>query len=268
MSSVPFSNHPLFTALFKFGTPGLISDFDGTLSPIVALPKTAEMLPIHKQLLQELLQLLPVIAIVSGRKVSELVQKVGLDGIEYFGNHGMERWRNGEGEWAPEVNEARPSLEKLISILRSLKLDRVLGMEDKGLSVSLHFRNVNNPVKAMDSLRGKLHIISTVNDLQLNEGKMIFEFRPNIPVHKGTALQTIIEAHQVRTAIYIGDNTTDADAFRTAHRLREINVCHCVAIGVHSSQTPDVIGEIADFMVEGISGVTALLQLLKEIREE
>src|SRR6059036_2515327 len=63
----------------------LIVDFDGTLSPIVSEPSAATILPECKVALARLVPRLDLLAVISGRAPDEAREKVGLDGIEYFG---------------------------------------------------------------------------------------------------------------------------------------------------------------------------------------
>ena len=74
---------------------GLITDVDGTISPIVDVPDEARVTPRNLKLLAELEIQLPLVAVVSGRSAEDVAQRVGLPGLVYIGNHGMERFQDG-----------------------------------------------------------------------------------------------------------------------------------------------------------------------------
>ena len=68
----------------------LLLDFDGTLSPLVSQPHEAVLPPATKDILLRLSQLPNVfIGIVSGRGVADVIEKVGIQGLTYAGNHGL-----------------------------------------------------------------------------------------------------------------------------------------------------------------------------------
>ena len=75
---------------------GLISDVDGTLSPIVEMPDNAQVTPRNLELLSKFRGELALVALISGRAAQDLSQRLGLTGITYIGNHGLERWRDGK----------------------------------------------------------------------------------------------------------------------------------------------------------------------------
>ncbi|HEV7664378.1 MAG TPA: trehalose-phosphatase, partial [Chloroflexota bacterium] len=78
--------------LLAAGRAGLVTDVDGTISPIVARPEDAAVLPAARDALAGLSHLLSMVAVVSGRRASDARAMVGVDGLVYVGNHGLERW--------------------------------------------------------------------------------------------------------------------------------------------------------------------------------
>ena len=75
---------------------GLFSDFDGTLTPIFDDPRDTVLDSKIRDLLGVLTERLDLVAVVSGRGVGYLRGVVGLGGVTYVGNHGMEVWGGGE----------------------------------------------------------------------------------------------------------------------------------------------------------------------------
>ncbi len=76
--------------------PGIITDMDGTISPIVDQPDAAQITPRSRELLQALSEHFELVAVVSGRSAADVHQRVGLPDLVYVGNHGLERWEDGE----------------------------------------------------------------------------------------------------------------------------------------------------------------------------
>ena len=68
----------------------LFLDYDGTLTPIVSRPELALCPSQVKKHLEELRDLPRVyLAIISGRSIEDVREKVGVSGIVYVGNHGL-----------------------------------------------------------------------------------------------------------------------------------------------------------------------------------
>src|SRR6187397_1428665 len=66
-------------------------DFDGTLAPIVAHAEDAKLPPKARRALERLVKLPGVmLAIISGRALGDLRDRIGIDPILYAGNHGLE----------------------------------------------------------------------------------------------------------------------------------------------------------------------------------
>ena len=96
---------------------GLITDVDGTISEIAPSPAEARVHPECKAQLSRLVGRLPLVAAISGRPVVEAKEMVGVDGMVYVGNHGLERWRNGVIEY---VEGAEGYREKLAAARQEL----------------------------------------------------------------------------------------------------------------------------------------------------
>ena len=111
----------------------LITDVDGTISPIVAEPELAAVLPRARAALAGLAQRLELVAVVSGRTVADARRLVGLDGLVYVGNHGLEVDDQ-------VVAEARPWVARLGAVLDDLRQelpDPGVRIENKGVTGSI-----------------------------------------------------------------------------------------------------------------------------------
>jgi trehalose 6-phosphate phosphatase len=206
----------------------LLSDYDGTLTPIVRRPEEAILSPEVREKLYALAQKpTSSVGIISGRSMSELESMVAVEGIYYAGNHGLEIEGPGLKFISQPAEEAKATIEDLAGQL-SAALDRIAGVivEDKGLSLSVHYRLVKQSEENL--VAGTFNRITSplLNEgkIRITSGKKVMEVRPPIDWHKGKAVEAItreikslLKLEPVLT-IYLGDDTTDEDAFKVVHR--------------------------------------------------
>jgi trehalose 6-phosphate phosphatase len=128
----------------EHGTITILLDFDGTLAPIVERPEIAAITADVRNVIERLAaQPGAEVAIVSGRALEDVRARVAIDGIVYAGNHGMEI--EGPGIWRmhPDAAAARPLLERVIeSAAPAIASIEGATLEDKGLTLSIHYRRV------------------------------------------------------------------------------------------------------------------------------
>ncbi|HUF37945.1 MAG TPA: trehalose-phosphatase [Anaerolineales bacterium] len=244
---------------------GLVTDMDGTISPLVAHPDLAAVTPRCRELLQALSDRIDLVAVVSGRSAADVRERVGLPGVVYIGNHGLERWEGGAAQVSPEAAAYRPQIETLLAPLETL-LEPGMLVEDKGATLSVHYRQAAEPAAARERLRPTLARLAAAAGLALSEGHMVFEIRPPIPVDKGTAFRSLVGEHRLNAAIFIGDDITDAAALRTARALRREGACYALGVGVLSAKTPYAVLEASDILASGVSEVETLLAWLSKAR--
>lgn len=256
-----YAAHPLLQPVLHAGRLGVITDVDGTISPIVDDPAAAQVTPRNRALLAALAERLPLVAVISGRAAADVQARVGLPGLVYVGNHGLERWQDGTVHLTPEAATYRPALEAAIADTAALGLPG-MQVEDKGATVSVHYRRTPDPVAAEATLRPALDGITATHGLKLFAGRMVFELRPPIDVHKGTAFHQLITEYRLDAALYLGDDTTDIDALRMARTLREQATCYAIGLGVDSAGTPPSVLDSADVGVDGVSGVESFFAWL------
>jgi len=83
-------------------------DYDGTLTPIVERPELANLCEDTRWLLQALAQERRyTVSVISGRALSDLKNKVKIDGIIYSGNHGLEIEGPGFSVVNPQAEETK-----------------------------------------------------------------------------------------------------------------------------------------------------------------
>lgn len=237
---------------------GLFSDVDGTLSHIVPNPPDARVTERNRELLAALRDVLPVVAAISGRGAGDIHQRVNVPGLIYVGNHGLEQWEGDGTTIMPEVAAYRPALEGAIADLRPY-LYPGMGLEDKGATISFHYRQTASPEAVATLFRPLVVRAAADHGLNTFEGRMIFELRPPLEINKGTAFEGLVQRYDLDAAVFIGDDITDVDAFRAARALREAGKCLAYGVGVLSDATPESVREVADALVSGVEGVEELL---------
>jgi trehalose-phosphatase len=191
-------------------------DYDGTLTPIVSHPEDAWLSESMRQTLQSLAAHVPV-AVLSGRDLDDVRGRVLVDGIVYAGSHGFDI--AGAGGLRRELGVAYlPVLDSAETELREA-LDEIPGaqLERKHFSVAAHYRNVNENDASSVALAVDA-VAARHRELRRMDGKKVYELLPDIDWNKGKAMLWLLETLCLhgRNAlpIYIGDDSTDEDAFR------------------------------------------------------
>ena len=99
--------------------------------------------------------------------------------------------------------------------------------------------------------------------LRITVGRGVVEARPPIRADKGTAVRALVEEYGPEKAMFVGDDTTDLDAFRELEKLREEGTLkEILRVGVTSEEGPPEITSEADIVVDGVDGVDEVLQAL------
>ncbi|MBI4498609.1 MAG: trehalose-phosphatase [Chloroflexi bacterium] len=240
----------------------LFTDIDGTISPIVPVPEEGAVTPRCRAALERLASRLPLVGAVSGRAAAHARAMVGLDGLIYLGNHGLERWPR--SVLSPPSSATPEALADLAARLAGLP---GLRLEDKGPVVGVHYRLAPDPEQAREQALSAAHAVAARYGLRVAEGRRVVELRPAVEVNKGTALRALLDEHpDVRAVLYLGDDRTDADAFRALHRWaadQEGRVA--VALAVLSPETPPEVQEHADYALEGVGAVERFLEWLARV---
>ncbi|MDD5614497.1 MAG: trehalose-phosphatase, partial [Candidatus Omnitrophica bacterium] len=193
-------------------------DYDGTLTPIVDKPELAVLSDRMRGLLIELSQKCTV-AIVSGRGRSDVESLVKIEGMLYAGSHGFDIKGSGLSMVHPKAKEAFPLIQKAVKHFQAT-LSGITGLliEQKDFSLALHYRLIDES-KYLSIIKNEVeNFVAGENSLKLLWGKKVFEILPDIDWNKGFAVRWILNAlglsFKSSSIIYIGDDTTDEDAFR------------------------------------------------------
>jgi trehalose 6-phosphate phosphatase len=219
----------------------VLLDVDGTLAPIVARPELAEVPEETRAELVRLAGRYGLVACVSGRTGEEARRLVGVEGVVYVGVHGL--------ELAPEAERWRETLRPFAQL-------EWPWLEDKGLTVALHWREAENERAARAELESVAERAEAAG-LEARWGRKVLELRPPVEADKGTAVRTLLKERGLPRALYAGDDTTDLDAFRGLDGLEV-----AVRIAVASAEAPPGLREAADLTV---GSPAELLELLRRL---
>ena len=195
----------------------LCLDYDGTLTPIVKKPEYAKLGQNIKHALENIKSNKNIIlAIISGRTLSGIKKLVNLRNVIYAGNHGFEIEIGRDVFIHRGLKEAIPIISKIKkAISKKIKGIRGAFIEDKEFTLSIHWRLVKKKYLNKLFLIIK-NIIHNNSKIRLTIGKKVWEIRPNIAWDKGKAVELIyskVNKNNNLKIIYIGDDTTDEDAF-------------------------------------------------------
>ncbi len=228
-------------------------DYDGTLTPIVDKPSMAVLSPKMKETLKTLNKKFQV-AIVSGRSREDVENLVDIKELLYAGNHGFDIKGQELELIMPEVQKFMPLIKKITEELYS-KLGNIEGciIEKKKFSAAVHYRLVSEENFLLIKQEVEA-ILKQETSLKLMNGKKVFELLPEIDWDKGKALMWIMKALNIswetHNVIYIGDDTTDENAFR---------ILKTRGAGILVSQKP--VASFADFLVNSTDEVKKLFEM-------
>jgi trehalose 6-phosphate phosphatase len=238
----------------------LCLDFDGTLSAIVTDPVAARPLPAVPDLLARLAARLGLVAVISGRPVSFLqavlssptgVRLVGLYGLEHIG-------AGGERLVAPDAAPWGPVVAEVVTLARA-EAPPGIYVEPKGLTVTLHWRNA--APEGADWVTSFAAAQVEARGLQAHPGRRELELRPPLAVDKGTVVRSLAAGFDAVAAF--GDDIGDLPAFDALAELASTGVA-VARVAVVDDESPGVVADRADLVVEGPAGAVALLERLAQ----
>lgn len=250
-----FDNLDAVRKLLDLSPFGLITDIDGTISEIAPYPDEARVSPICREQLAILSRQLELVAAISGRPALEARDMIGIDGMVYIGNHGLERWEDGVVKF---VDGLQGYTEKVVAAqdeLRTLLAMDGITFEDKGVALAIHYRSCLDPESARRSVLETIRASAIADEFQTMEGKMVVELRPHLRVNKGTAVEALITGYRLKSGIYLGDDSSDVDAFTVMHQ----GELKGLALAVTGEETPHQVAMKADYSLNGVSDVERFL---------
>jgi trehalose 6-phosphate phosphatase len=221
----------------------LVFDVDGTLSPIAPRPELAVVPERTRAELRRLAGAYRLVACVSGRAAADARRLVGLEELTYVGNHGL---------------ELDPRAQELASELARFRDGVSWPVEDKGLSLSYHYRSAEDE----EAARAELELVAErarAAGLDARWGRKVLEIRPPVAADKGTAIRALLTRSGATRGLYAGDDTTDLDAFAG---LAAAGLEHALRVAVASPEGPAELRAAADLVVDGPEELAALLATL------
>jgi trehalose 6-phosphate phosphatase len=205
-----------------------LSDFDGTLAVIVGRPEEASLSTSVRKKLQDLARKPRTgVGIISGRALVEVKALAGIEGIYYSGNHGLEIEGPGLNYVHPRAEAARATIKNLtLSLAEALRNIEGVIIQDKGFSASVHYRLVGQ-----DKVGEVADVVGRITAPHVERGeirvfpmKKVWEIRPPVDWDKGKSVafigREVKDKYKLsrRLTVYLGDDATDEDAFKTLHR--------------------------------------------------
>ena len=243
----------------------ILLDIDGTLAPIADQPSDAVVPEATRKLLTELARRYGVVACVTGRRAAEARAMVAIGTISYLGSHGAEVLRAGwtESKLDPQLEDWRRRIHEFGRQADTADVrQRRVRIEDKGPILAFHWRAAPDQEAAraaIDAIAAKAETAG----LRTHWGRKVLEVRPPVRIDKGAGIASFLEGADAETAMYVGDDATDLDAFRMLTQLLDEGRLSCaIRVGVRSDEGPEQIVDEADLVVDGPDGVVALLSLL------
>jgi trehalose 6-phosphate phosphatase len=219
----------------------ILLDIDGTLAPIVDNPEESRVPDETRAELRRLAAKYALVGCLTGRTAAQAFEIVGVDEIEYIGEHGLELSEEAE-EW----------IDRLDEICR----ESFWPAERKRLTVAFHYRSVEDEDAAVAQLE-QIAERAREEGLVAKWGRKVLEVRPPVDAHKGTAVVHMLRRRGIDRALFAGDDLTDLDAFRAMDDLPL-----GVKIAVASEEGPTELAAEADIIV---GGPAELLELLRHL---
>jgi trehalose 6-phosphate phosphatase len=219
---VPSPDAPPVDA-FSLATDAFLLDVDGTILDIAAAP---EAVHVPESLRDTLIRLQAetngATALVSGRKLDALDSLFAPHRMTAVGCHGAE-WRVRAGE--PVVIRTLPlSTESKQDFLSAAVGLPPIRIEDKDFTLAFHYRSAP---ELGPELKARLRqaLVPYASELRLLQGKLVFEIKP-WNFDKGEAVRELMRGAPFsgRRPVFLGDDTTDEDAFSVVRELGGIGI--------------------------------------------
>ncbi len=290
----------------------IMLDFDGTISEIVDDPARARPLPGAPELLRRLVESFGLVAIVSGRSISFLLDRLHLTGqvaekaadqaagdaatgqatasksmpeaakgLVLVGSHGAEMWTYASGTQVSDVDGRQVSGDwaEILGALEATaraELGNAVLVENKRLGLTLHWRMRPDMEAVAVELAQRL---ASEYGVVPHSGHMCIELRPAMSPSKGDAVRQLLRLPlrskassagraqtpldgEVGSAVYVGDDVGDLDAFRALDRSADEAGLYRVKVAVGGPEAPAELLSEADLVVDGPWQVMQLLEAL------
>jgi trehalose 6-phosphate phosphatase len=220
----------------------LFLDVDGVLAPIRDRPEDARVPDETRRELERLTARYGLVAAVTGRPSAVAREMVGVEGMRYAGEHGLELDPRA-AEWSGRIHGFAAEVPWTETEL-------------KPLSVAFHYRRAPDQEVAREQLE-PVAAAALELGFRTRWGRLVLEVLPPIDVNKGTAVRGLLAESGLVRALYAGDDSTDLNGFDALDGLDT-----AVRVAVVSTEGPAELGERADVIV---GSTDAFLELLRQL---
>jgi trehalose 6-phosphate phosphatase len=275
----------------------VLLDIDGTLAPIVRHAADAHVPEATRALLIEIAKRYRLVGCVSGRRAATARQIVAIGTIAYVGNHGGELLRPGatRPELDPELAAWSGRVRDFAAgILTAEHQHLRVRAEDKEAIAAFHWRGAPDEAAAEAAVR-EIAARAEQEGFAVHWGRKVLEVRPPVALDKGLGVMALLDGRNpdvpsprvpggvragsageegeasgvdgagghLSAALYVGDDTTDLDAFRGLRSLvQQGKLTRAVCVAVRSEEAPRELVAEADLTIDGPDGVRHLLEAL------
>lgn len=245
----------------------LVIDFDGTLAPGSRDPGAARIDPVAQRGLRTLARIGAErpgrvhVAVLTGRTVRDVASRVRVGGVEYLGDHGLQRgWLARGGRVTAMAVGVEPGFEPhgdpaerlAAGVAEQLGRPAWLFVERKGPSVAFHVRQADDVAAARTRVLGAIEVVErreglADHGLEHYRGRSVVDLRPRDAGGKREAVERLIERERPGAVVAFGDELSDVDAFEAVVAARSSGKLVGVTVAVHGARpAPAELSALAD----------------------
>jgi trehalose 6-phosphate phosphatase len=198
-------------------------------------------------MLADLRDRVDLVAITSGRPTQQLRELIPVPGLVLVGMYGL-----GENQGRDRILACMADVERAAALVPEA------WVEDKGVSLAVHYRAAPDPGRARALLSAALAGIASSPGLTLLEGKMVVEVAAGEVPGKGAAIRRLARDHSLAGCLFAGDDQPDLDAFAALDGLAAAGLS-TLKVAVRTEETPGELISDADLVVDRPEGLVRLL---------
>ncbi len=247
----------------------VVSDFDGTLSPIVPDPWGARIVPGARRSLRRLAAAPGVeVTLLSGRTARDVAGRVRVGGARYLGNHGLEQGRLPRRARAERLEVQLPDdaggheadAIRIGGAIAAHVPEPWLVVEAKGPAVAFHFRAAPDVDAAAVRVTAAVDALDPDRRFVRFPGRRVLELRPPGAVAKGEAVAALLDEIRPAAALVLGDDRSDAEAFAALRVRRGDGAVTGLALAVLArDEVPPEVAASADVVLGSVAEAARFL---------
>lgn len=249
---------------------GLITDIDGTISTKSTDPLHVIIPTANLDCLRALSERIEMVAVISGRSAADVRQMVDGDRIFCIGHYGMEWCQDGKPVLHPDAQAYLSTVRAVAARLKPLESVPGIIIQDKGVTISVHYRLSPHPEDAKKRILEFLNGLPQVRELRILPENLVIGIIPPVAIDKGTAVRDLIQQRGLRGGMYLGDDTADILGFNAIHEanagdtFKGLAVAITAGAAVTGTDTAPEVAVAADYTLDGVSETTQLLGWMAE----